>query len=1403
MKISDLVYFDKERYFQGAIQADWFYDQSKMHSIASSYVFHGPKYYGVSKSDVSLGQHRLIDTASFVKNLTKKVYSPEPDNYFLMTIAGYGTGKSHLAVSLGGLYAGDSMLRHRITENIRMADKACGDYVEDTNTKKNLVLVLNGMNNFNLDTQVLMQIRVILAQNGIGDEILQPLTKSYDIAAHFVENMFPLSQVQFEQAAKKVGISLKGQSLKSFLLTKMQTDSLALKIINIVYTALNGDGLHWDRGLSAGDILTAVNKSLCGPEKPFNKILILFDEFGRYIEYAASQPTIAGEAALQQIFEAVQSAKGNILFVGFIQSELDAYLSRIEKTSNIIRYVGRYKASENLFLSSNFETILANLIQKKDPVAHEEIIEHSLTFYPKRYAKLHSALNRWTEKYTSKSVWTNEQMFQSVIIKGAYPLHPITVWLLSNMHQWMQQRSALTFVSEMLDSKMKTKVEGAYLPYIYPVDIINSSIYKELLNAEEKGLVQSQHCLLYRDILVKVGSKLSSDELLALQGILVLNIGKFSFREEADVLYALRQCTDLSEDNLALALKELERSHGVIAYDNRAHIFDLLAEASGFNEFKRLFNRYRTGVSSSISDCDEIILRDLRVVRPIETTFAQQNDICSKEWCFAQKLVDSSIITQDVLSSAIFRLESINNGEEPRGLFYFAYCAKDAQNEILRLSHLYRTLKLHQYPIHILFLDDHDADILTALTHRAAIFKFSSAERQRFDRHVTGQLKKQAKSIIEIFKQLSSQRNYISENGLQHQDKRLNVLCSDTFATLYPQVTPFMFDGLEKKSIAQAKKYYANICIKLIDRTLMNVQSYQSLTLEEKNRVKAALSIYAPTSWKVFDNNCRLSLPGNPILLECYNCVTESLSESEALPVQNLFGKYTIAPYGMNDYAWTLFIFYFIAMQGQEVLAFFGQEKLSPAHLSNYIFKNGRLNKSEVLKIRLQKNTNANVDLVDKKCQEILRKTVVEQCEAFAHQLTDIVTQEGLTSQNQCIYAEAKIYLEEGLRLKKEIYSRLDKVSEIVDATSKKFVAHQLIKAFEYLIPCNGKIEPTLPFVYSESYQEAQSKLTKQVQTFLEKYYLASLKRLHCDITQISQLKLRYKAITTILQKEGYTEYVQATEQRIAEVIAEAEADKIYKSTIVELERDITLYGNSSSYSGDQCDEAEEKFQRWLAFFTQATMLPSSKKDPILKNIEQILTSIAKRKLAIDAEVEDLMQEAISAQSIKSLRNTQQSLISISKSLSKKDISKVSDFLYSVGVAIACIEEAPEGLDDLRAIIRYSNASNMGQLKPFVKRELSKQEKILANKETIWLNSYGSLDSESIAYMSAIACSKWLDGSRIYPNYLSKAIQDKHKMLIPLVEKRLHDSRIQGVVALFKGLSADEKESCLNQLKRL
>ena len=104
MKINDIVSFSKESFFNGAVQTEWFYDDTKVATIAESYVFHGPQYYGVSSKDVEAGAHHLLDTASFAKNLTDKLYSTKPNNSFVMTIAGYGTGKSHLAVCLGALF---------------------------------------------------------------------------------------------------------------------------------------------------------------------------------------------------------------------------------------------------------------------------------------------------------------------------------------------------------------------------------------------------------------------------------------------------------------------------------------------------------------------------------------------------------------------------------------------------------------------------------------------------------------------------------------------------------------------------------------------------------------------------------------------------------------------------------------------------------------------------------------------------------------------------------------------------------------------------------------------------------------------------------------------------------------------------------------------------------------------------------------------------------------------------------------------------------------------------------------------------------------------------------------------------------------------------------------------------
>lgn len=920
MKVNDIVSFSKESFFNGAVQTEWFYDDSKVGAIAESYVFHGPKYYGVSSADVESGVHRLLDTASFAKNLTDKLYAPKPSNSFIMTIAGYGAGKSHLAVCLGALFSGDPTVSDSVIQNISAADAEIGNYIREKNVRKNLVIVLNGMNNFNLDAEVLRCARLSLARFGISDAFLQKLTKSYDIAKHFVEHMFSLCQDKFNAAAIKHGVKLQDIALKNYLLSRVETENNALLVINSVYEEVNGDKIAWDRGLSAGDVLLTLQEELCGEGKTFNKVLLLFDEFGRYIEYTAANPTIAGEAALQQIFEAIQTANGKIIFSGFIQSELKAYLSRIEKTANITRYIDRYRtACENLFLSSNFETILANILKKNNPT-FDRVVGNAVDRYENFHNKIRSALSRWDRSAVKKSVWTTESLYSSVVLKGCYPLHPITVWLLSSSHQWMQQRSTLAFAAEMFEQVAKAEIEGTWLPYIYPVQIIDSGIYNEMLNSEEKGLVSSQYCMLYRDIMVKVGDKLSDLEKTILKAILVVNMGRMAFYDKDDAITAIRYCSNASEDEVKHTLKSLEEMHGVVSFDDHSKTYDLIAEANGFNEFRRIFTKYRLGVKTTIDDIDEDVLGQLGITTPVETSFGQDNHISSTEWSFAKWLVDSSEVTDGYLRSAIKVTTDNCNGENSRGVLIYAYCHTKASTEARRISTLYKYLDLSAYPIIILFLDDAEGEVLSALAVKKSLQKFSLTDKERFKKHIVDQQRAQNNKIIRKFTNCVAKRLMLGETGIETYAVRINALCTQCFTRLFTKAVPFTFDGFENKNKAQAKSTLITLCVGLLNHTLMNPQVYSSLTPKDKNRVSAVMSTKSSHSWKVFDDKCQLVEPQHPLVKEMLDEVVRALESGERCSVYSLFNKYTIAPYGMNENSLSLFVCYFIAYYGNKYL---------------------------------------------------------------------------------------------------------------------------------------------------------------------------------------------------------------------------------------------------------------------------------------------------------------------------------------------------------------------------------------------------------------------------------------------------------------------------------------------------
>lgn len=191
--------------------------------------------------------------------------------------------------------------------------------------------------------------------------------------------------------------------------------------------------------------------------------------------------------------------------------------------------------------------------------------------------------------------------------------------------------------------------------------------------------------------------------------------------------------------------------HGVVAFDDHAKTYDLIAEANGFNEFKRIFARYRIGVKTSIDDIDEPAMKLMALDTPVETSFAQEHHISSTEWMFNKQLLDCREISENYLRNAIRNITENCDGEKARGLLIYAYCSENITSEINRLSRLYRELDLANFPIIILFLDDHDNEMLIALTIKKSLQKFSATDKERFRKHISDQLRTQNTKLCRKF----------------------------------------------------------------------------------------------------------------------------------------------------------------------------------------------------------------------------------------------------------------------------------------------------------------------------------------------------------------------------------------------------------------------------------------------------------------------------------------------------------------------------------------------------------------------------------------------------------------------------------------------------------------------------
>lgn len=1416
--INNTLVLKKDVVFGGAVQTDWYYDKEKQEKISENFIFHGPNFFGVTEDDVEFKTHKLMDTCSYTEMISNKLYTDE-GNPIILTIAGYGTGKSHLAVTLGALFSGDSnnQLSKKVIKKIKEADKDIADRINANLNKPNLVIVLNGMKDFNLNYEILNTAKMVLKNHGYSEEIFSEYTKAYNIAKIFVDRNFENLEEYFVKYSKEHNIISK--DLKKYLIDNIYKDDV-FDSINEVYKFFTGNYIRWDDGVSASDVLKNIVDKMCGDNGVFNKVLILFDEFGRYIEYASAYPNRAGDSALQQIFEAIQDSNNNIIFVGFIQSDLKTYLARVNKTSNISRYIGRYESGEKIYLSSNLETIFANLLSINDKHLYEKYILSK--FKKEKFIEeneiLFNKIGEWLPTSKNRGIWKEKNKFDEIVLRKIYPFNPLTTWMMTYLSDWYQQRSAINFLIKSFEEiEEKEITELGSLPQILPIDIVKGEFFEELLLAENEGRKKSEDCIVYNNINIRYKNKLSKIDLDVLAGILILKLGKFKTSDKEDALLALKYIIGQPMSFIEKSVDELETVYGILEYDSKSNTFDFIEDALGENDFKRFIKNKK--LTTSNLDVEILLNNNIKetldLLKTIEVQFGKKNNIKTNEWSYKQDLVTASRIDEVFLTNLKRDIDSSTSPDKSKGQFIYVYNNLNYDmNYIEDIIHNYNKLKLSNYPIVLLLVDDKDNELLEELINMDIISKFTEDEKIKFSKFISRFINGTEEKLKVIFKRLIEERLIITGDGIKSTNKRLKQLCNDRFEELYTKALTFPFDGFDKRSIAVAKKIHGAICKSMLSKSL-NYQWLQLQNRDLQNRVSVILQNRI-LGWGVLDENYEIIYPQNLRLQEIFNEIDSILEIQNEVNIHSLYERYVKIPYGMNDYSFSMMLSVYISLKTLEVKIFQEDKAIKTIDWATNFFKERNL---DLKYLKFTKIKKVNLGKYEEKynliCKKIEKNIYVSECPKLKIELEALLLEEEPSE-------DLEIRVEACSRMVNQGYNLNEKVTREIASMKANLEKAEEKLEFKYISPiiieCEEKesvIEKGIKYVYDNEQIKTFEKIASYGRSLIENNYETFLKKnAKCrNIASLNGYSKWMDKLAKDLETLGYIDLARKTRTRLQE---ESEnSKKIIERQTVEsnVKAHLDMININEYTPQENLLEWKKNTIEYINKINANKDISADEKEDYTVALERKIEKINKALDKINEDITNIIDKALELRSKKDIHN----LILEIKLLLEKKLRKADRIdIEEIGEGIQHIMDDLEEIDTLQSL----NERKIEALQLKLKYQDYEENQYISVNNIVdgyidsidlkikelndkWISQNLNIDKNMISTWNSEKCFSWIKSTVGLPEYLLEDTVILYSKLKLSVENRISELNIDSIITIFNSLSEKSKVDCIEQLKKL
>lgn len=924
-RLGSVLRFRDDKLFQGAVDISWFYqDRDRAQAAATAFVFHGPRYHGVPRQE-DYHEHSLTDTATFAYSILSQACG-KGEQPFKMAVAGYGTGKSHLALALAELlHTPESSAGRAVLESIAAADDELGQECRillNEQGKPSLVIPLNGMREFPLLPEILRRVTASLRADGHDSTPVENMRPRFARAASLIER---LHQRLVDEICREAG----KPTLESLVAAlREDQDETAYKAV-AQYLDREGLSLDASQNGSLPELFQILMETYCGAGKPYKNIVILFDEFGKYLEFAIGKPYIAGTSALQELFEAVQTCNTSVCFVGFIQFELKAYLQRLnaEYRNEAQRYITRYDNAEKVYLSTNLETLIANLIEKTD---RDFIERHLAAITEKTTETAQYYLRHFFPASHNSAAWRDPALFTRVICRGCWPLSPFALWFIYSLaagSRFLQGRSALSLLKELFTSLADTPADSLPRGGIPATALLTSSLREELISSEKSGN-QGAIANALASVLNRHRDRLTKASVAILRAIVIAAklIMKADNREDA--VNGLSWLCGLAPDVIQKELHNLQFELNLVEWDESLCYFDILGDAIPKTQFinflhQRRLNEYDDHRQARLfaSGIDKITDK---LTADIETDFGELRAIKTREWRFSPQKTHINFIGP-VLNETLATWLRRTGYDEAKGNLVFCYAGHDialeeATNQLRKeLRTALKQQDLQSAPVFIILLHDVENQLGTILAEYDILQNLSKTEKDKFANLVSSHEETLRKHAGKIVHQLIKRRNWITP--LQNElPQRLPSVGLALFEHIYKEALPFSMDGFSTAHGNGPTTAYA-----FARRLFHNRLAYddiQAMNAKDKNRAVAVFK----TDWNIFSSSGAIQKHPAPLqrIFRRWDAACR-----EGLSVSAMYAALLRPPFGMNDLAALLLLGVYLAARHSALHIHDGENALS------------------------------------------------------------------------------------------------------------------------------------------------------------------------------------------------------------------------------------------------------------------------------------------------------------------------------------------------------------------------------------------------------------------------------------------------------------------------------------------